>query len=92
MGSLVKEIYEVKLALGDGEKIIYPEEQLSKFKMGKKLVASKKLSAGHIITENDISIKSPGDGISPFEITKILGKKIKKNLNKDSSFTVENIE
>jgi len=92
MTSLVNEIYEVKLSLGDGEKIIYPEEQLSKFKMGKKLVASSTLNAGHVIKENDISIKSPGDGMSPFEIDMILGKKIKKRLTKDSSFTIENLE
>ncbi|MDP7194519.1 MAG: N-acetylneuraminate synthase family protein [Dehalococcoidia bacterium] len=92
MASLIKELHEVKLSLGDGEKIIYPEEQLSKFKMGKKLVASKKLNMGHIIQENDISIKSPGDGISPFEIDTILGKTIKKSLNKDSSFTIEHLE
>ena len=92
MTSLVNEIYEVKLSLGDGEKIIYPEEQLSKFKMGKKLVASSTLNAGHLIKENDISIKSPGDGMSPFEIDMILGKKIKKRLTKDSSFTIENLE
>jgi N-acetylneuraminate synthase/sialic acid synthase len=60
--------------------------------MGKKLVASKKLNVGHIIQENDISIKSPGDGISPFEIDTILGKRIKKSLNKDSSFTIEHLE
>ena len=29
MASLIKELHEVKLSLGDGEKIIYPEEQLS---------------------------------------------------------------
>ena len=37
MASLIKELHEVKLSLGDGEKITYPEEQLSKFKMGQRV-------------------------------------------------------
>ena len=92
MKNLVKELHEVKLSLGDGKKIIYPEEQLSKFKMGKKLVASKILEKGHIITQRDISIKSPGDGMSPFEINSIIGKIITKKLDKDATFNIDNLE
>lgn len=38
------------------------------------------LCAGHILTEFDLEIKRPGDGISPMEIDNLIGKKLKFNL------------
>ena len=41
--------------------------------MAKKLVAARDLPAGHTLTEADIAMKSPGDGLPPYELDRVLG-------------------
>ena len=36
-------------------------------KMGKSIVASRDLPKGHVLTERDLALKSPGGGIPPYE-------------------------
>ena len=43
-------------------------------KMGKKLVAARDLPAGHVLREEDIAAKSPGDGLPPYELDRLLGR------------------
>jgi len=45
---------------------------------------SKDLNIGHKIKEADLDFKRPGTGITPGKIANVIGKKIKKNLLKDS--------
>ncbi len=49
----------------------------------KSIVASKNLKKGEKISRKNISLKKPGTGLNSNFINNILGKKIKKNLNKD---------
>jgi sialic acid synthase len=86
MRKLVRDLRRTKIALGDGEKKAYPEEKQPIIKMSKKAVAAKLLAAGHIIQETDIAFKSPGDGIKPYEIDKLLGKRTKRELQEDEQF------
>ena len=51
--------------------------------MSKKLVAGCSLPAGHVLSEADIAIKSPGDGLPPYELYKVLGKSLKRPLAED---------
>ena len=58
--------------------------------MSKKLVAVRDLPTGHRLEPDDIAIKSPGDGLPPYELDKIIGKRLVKELKEDEniSFTV----
>ena len=49
----------------------------------KSLVASREIKKGEIFSEKNLTAKRPGDGLSPFKITKLLGKKSLKNFKKD---------
>ena len=40
--------------------------------MGKKIVASRDLPEGTVLTEADIAIKSPGDGLQPYRLPEVL--------------------
>ena len=42
-------------------------------------------------TNNDIISKRPGTGISPIHIKKVIGKKIKRNLPKDSLISFKDL-
>ena len=89
---LVQELENVRLALGDGEKKLISEEKLARFKMAKKIVAKRDLSKGLIININDLSFKSPGDGIAPSELNKVIGKKLTKDYKFDETLHLEDIE
>jgi len=65
MRKLVRDLRRIRVALGDGEKSVKPNEVDPIVKMSKKLVAARDLPAGHRLTHSDIAIKSPGDGLPP---------------------------
>jgi len=89
MRKLVRDLRRVKVAMGDGEKTIYPSEVNPITKMGKKLVASRDLKAGHTLTMLDIAVKSPSDGIPPYELDNVIGKTLTKDLLEDENFAFE---
>ena len=92
MRKLVRDLRRVRIALGDGEKKIYPSEVNPITKMGKKLVASQNLKAGHTLTISDIAVKSPSDGIPPYELDNVIGKVLRNALSEDDNITFENLQ
>lgn len=56
------------------------------------IVLVKDLPAGHILEEADLEAKRPGDGISPSEYEKFLGKKLNRGLRKDDQITFADID
>ena len=57
----------------------------------KSIVAKKKLSKNTLITRDDIAFKKPGDGISPQDFEKVIGKKLMKEIEKDALILMENL-
>jgi N,N'-diacetyllegionaminate synthase len=52
----------------------------------KSIVSSTALEKGHVLKQNDLSFKKPGDGIPASEWKNIIGKKINKNILNDHKF------
>ena len=75
---LVRDLKRASVAMGNGEKISIEKEQKPLYKMGKKIVAAKDLENGKILSDNDITIKSPNDGLPPYEWDNIIGLKLIK--------------
>jgi N-acetylneuraminate synthase/sialic acid synthase len=75
--------------MGDGVKKIYETEVTPIIKMGKKLVAARDLPAGHALKREDIALKSPGDGLPPYELDKVIGRVTRSAINKDDDITFE---
>jgi sialic acid synthase len=88
---MVRDLRRVRTAMGDGVKKVYPTEVKPLIKMGKKLVAAQNLPAGHVLKAEDIAIKSPGDGVPPYELPKFIGKKLVQALAEDAGLTFEAI-
>jgi N-acetylneuraminate synthase/sialic acid synthase len=61
-------------------------------KMAKKLVAATDLPAGHTLREEDIAAKSPGDGLPPYELERIVGRTLRHPVSADSALTFELLE
>ena len=79
-------------AMGDGVKRCYESEKGPLYKMQKKLVAARDLPAGHVVTDADIAIRSPNDGLPPFEYDNILGMRLTAPLKTDGNFSYDILE
>lgn len=86
---MVRDLTRLKVAMGDGVKRVYDSEVGPITKMGKKLVVARDLPAGHTIRREDIAIKSPGDGLPPYEIDKLIGRITRQPLNEDDDLSFE---
>ncbi len=86
---MVRDLERVKVAIGDGVKKTYETEKNPIIKMGKKLVAARDLPAGYTIRREDIALKSPGDGLPPYEMDKVIGRVTRQELNEDDDITYE---
>jgi N-acetylneuraminate synthase/sialic acid synthase len=86
---MVRDLRRVRVAMGDGVKRVYETEVSPMVKMGKKLVAARDLPAGHAIRREDIAIKSPGDGLPPYEVNKIIGRVTRVPLQADQNIVFE---
>ena len=89
---MVRDLKRARLALGDGTKTTHPSEVAPLTKMSKKIVAARDLPAGHVLGEGDLALKSPGDGIPPYELERVLGSTLRRPLLEDESVTFELLE
>jgi N-acetylneuraminate synthase/sialic acid synthase len=92
MTKLVRDLKRARLSLGDAIKRPMPSEGKPLFKMAKKLVAARALPAGHVLSREDIAIKSPGDGLPPCELENLIGKLTVKDFQKDETFSFGNVQ
>ncbi len=88
---LVRDLRRTSIALGDGVKRAYPCEDKPLVKMAKKLVAARNVPAGHRLKREDIAIKSPNDGMPPFEIDRVIGMKTRRSLEEDENISFEDL-
>ena len=88
MKKLVVELKKYKSLLKSGKKIILNSEKENRINSRKSLVASRYIKKGEKFTKKNITTKRPGDGISPFDIDKVLKLKAKKNFFYDEKIKI----
>jgi sialic acid synthase len=86
---LISGLQRTRAALGSPDKRPLPAEGAAIKKMGKKLVAARDLPAGHLVTEDDVAIKSPGDGLRPYLLHQVIGRRLRRPLAADDGFSAE---
>ena len=64
-----------RLALGQGIKRVYDSERAPIEKMSKKLVAARRLEAGCVLAVEDIALRSPGNGLAPAYLDRVVGRR-----------------
>ncbi len=89
MRKMVRDLERTWQAMGDGQKGIYPSEVVPITKMGKKLVAARALPTGHVLLREDICLKSPGDGLPPYELDTVIGQTLLQPVNEDDEFSFQ---
>lgn len=92
MAKMVRDLSLVVKALGSGEKQFHEVEKGGIRKMGKMIVFSKSLPSGHTITEQDLEIRSPMDGVSASSWDKVIGRRLRKEVQALEPLNLENLE
>ena len=80
---MVTAIRNIENAMGDGIKRPTPSELKNKPVVRKSIVAVRDIKKGDTFTEDNITTKRPGTGISPMEWDSIIGRKAIKDFNED---------
>jgi len=88
---LVKKIKQIEAALGKEEIVISTTEKNLRTKVLRSMHVNNDLKEGHILTEEDIAIVRPNDGIEPKYYKDVLGRKLKKNKKSWNPLTKEDI-
>lgn len=81
--SLVDGIRNINEALGDGIKRLMKSEIGNRDVARKSIVARVPISVGQVLSEENITTKRPGTGISPMEWSNLLGKKAHRDYSAD---------
>ncbi|HEB71086.1 MAG TPA: N-acetylneuraminate synthase [Nitrospirae bacterium] len=89
---LVRDLNRTRIALGSATKRTHECEKSPITKMSKKMVARHDLPKGYILKEEDIEFKSPGDGLHPHELERVIGKKLIHDLEEDDDILFEALE
>ncbi|MBR2260536.1 MAG: N-acetylneuraminate synthase [Paludibacteraceae bacterium] len=81
--AMVSAIRNIELALGDGHKTVSESERKNIVVARKSIVAAKNIKAGEVFNENNLTVKRPGNGISPMDWENVIGKTAKKDFVED---------
>ena len=88
LNQLVQQIREIEQALGDGVKRPTASEWKNRDVARKSLVAAKAIEAGEVFTEENITCKRPGIGLSPFSYWQTIGKVAARSYDIDETLDV----
>ncbi len=90
--AMVKAIRNIEDAVsGSGIKEPSPSELKNKAIARKSIHAKKDLKEGVVLSEDDLTMKRPGTGISPMHINNVIGKKLLVSLSADEILLEEHI-
>ena len=81
--AMVSAIRNIELALGSSVKKPSKSETPNKEVARKSIVAKVNINKGELLTENNITIKRPGNGINPMRWDEIVGSTAPKDYKED---------
>lgn len=80
---MVRDIRLLDMSMGVEDIFIAEGVESAKVKLERSIASIKDLPAGHIVTESDIHLLSPGDGFKWIEKDKLIGKKLNRDISRD---------
>jgi sialic acid synthase SpsE/CMP-2-keto-3-deoxyoctulosonic acid synthetase len=80
---MVHNIRLFEIVLGDGEMGTTEIEERAKMGGRKSIVAKRDIKTNEILTKNMLTFKRPGNGISPDQVEKLLGKEVVNEIKHD---------
>jgi N,N'-diacetyllegionaminate synthase len=86
---MVKAIRDIEKALGSGEKVVTDSERPNIEVARKSIVAARDIKAGEILTEENITVKRPGNGISPMQWDSVIGTRAIHDFERDHLIEID---
>lgn len=83
LAAMVSSIRHIERALGNGDKIPSLSEKKNITVVRKSIVAAKNIKVDEVLTEDNITTKRPGTGISPMRWIEVLGTKAVRDFEED---------
>lgn len=88
LADLVRAVRHVEAALGDGVKRPTESEKKNIVAARKSIVARRKIQKGEMLTEENITAKRPGNGISPMRWNEVIGSRAIRDFEEDELLEV----
>lgn len=85
---MVSAIRNIEQALGTGHKIISESERKNMEVARKSIVAAFPIKEGELLTEDNLTVKRPGNGISPMRWNEVIGTAAIKDFDEDELITL----
>jgi N-acetylneuraminate synthase len=93
---LVAGIREVEAALGPDkryeERPLSQGELINRENLGKSIVAARDLPEGHLLAAEDFLVRSPGQGLPPIHLPKLIGRRTRRAMEADDYFFASDLE
>lgn len=77
----------MQVIIGNQDKTVLPCEEIPRKQARRSLVLTRDLNEGQVISEDDLTAKRPGTGISPMYSEVVIGRKVKVDCKKDDILT-----
>lgn len=81
--AMVAAIRNIERALGNGHKRVSESERKNIAVARKSIVAARDIKSGEVFSETNLTVKRPGNGISPMRWEEVIGKIAKKDFQED---------
>ena len=83
LAQMVASIRNIEKALGDGVKKPSPSEEKNKPIARKSIIAQTAIKQGELLTAENLTVKRPGEGISPMQWESVIGKRAVRDFAPD---------
>lgn len=94
--ALVTSIREVEAALGPlnmpRERILSQGELINRENLGKSVVAARAIAQGTVLQAEDLLVRSPGQGLSPIHLPRLIGHQIRRALKENDYLFPSDLE
>jgi N,N'-diacetyllegionaminate synthase len=88
--AMVTAVRHIEQALGDGVKCLTPSEAKNKPLARKSIVASRAIKAGELFSDENLTVKRPGTGISPMRWDEVVGQRAPFDFVQDELINLSN--
>jgi sialic acid synthase len=92
LNRMVRDIRNLEMAFGTEDIFQSESTSTAKIKLERSIATKRFLKKGDIISEDDLQMLSPGDGFKWSDRSKIIGKKINKNIEQNEIIYPKDIE
>ncbi|HWY61194.1 MAG TPA: N-acetylneuraminate synthase family protein [Rhizomicrobium sp.] len=94
--ALVAGIRELEAALGppavSHERVLSQGELINRENLGKSVVAARAIPNGTVLKASDLLVRSPGQGLAPIHLPRLIGHKSRRAMKADDYFFLSDLE